>query len=65
MADRRCPYSMDIKGRLLDQAVLLFNCVPFIKWGLLLKEKIGSQRESEFFPLRGPVPYGMEYHFTT
>ena len=26
---------MHIKGRLLDQAVILFNCVPFLKWELL------------------------------
>ena len=34
-----------IKGRLLDQAVILFNRVPFSKWELLLKERICSQRE--------------------
>ena len=34
-----------IKGRLLDQALSLFNCDPFSKWELLLKERICSQRE--------------------
>ena len=38
-----------IKGRLLDQAVILFNCVPF-------------QNGNKFFPLRA-VPYAMENHF--
>ena len=28
-----------IKGRLLDQAVVLFNCSPFSKWKLLVKER--------------------------
>ena len=37
-----------IKGRLLDQAVIVFHCVPF--------------RGREFFPLRA-VPYGKENHF--
>ena len=34
-----------IKGRLLDQSVILFNCVPFSKRDLLLKERICSKRE--------------------
>ena len=39
----------------------------FLKWELLLKERICSKREhilsrSDFFPLRA-VPYGMENHF--
>ena len=43
-----------IKGRLLGQAVLLFN------WSLF--EMGTSPRGSEFFSLRA-VPYGMENHF--
>ena len=35
---------------------------PFLKWELLLKERICSQRGSKFFALRA-VPYGMENHF--
>ena len=38
-----------VKGRLLDQAMILFYCVLF-KQELLLKEKICSQR-SKLFPL--------------
>ena len=34
-----------IKGRVLDQAMVLFNCVPFQNRKLLLKERICSQRE--------------------
>ena len=45
-----------IKGRLLDQAVILFNCVSS-KWELLLKNLL-----PEFFPLRA-VPYHMKNHF--
>ena len=48
---------LHIKGRLLDQAVILFNCIPFSKRELLLKERICSG--SEIFPLR-EVTYGME-----
>ena len=40
-----------IKGRLLDQAAILFNCVPF--------QGKFAPRESKFFPLRA-VPDGME-----
>ena len=40
---------MHIKGGLLDQAVILFNCLPF-------------RNGSKFFPLRA-VPYGMENPF--
>ena len=34
--------STHIKGGLLDQAVILFKCVPFSKWELLLKEREGA-----------------------
>ena len=47
-----------IKGRLLEQAVILFNCVPFHMVISLKGKKIAS-RGSEFFPLR-VFPYGME-----
>ena len=33
-----------IKERLLDQTVILFNCVPFQNGNLLLKERICSQK---------------------
>ena len=36
---------MHIKGRLLDQAMILFQLRPFSKWELLLKERICSKRE--------------------
>ena len=49
-----------IKGRLLDQAVILFNCVPFQK-GNFSQRKEFAPRGSEFFPLRA-VSYGMENH---
>ena len=45
---------MHIKGRLLDQALVLFNCVPFYNGNFSLRER--------FFPL-GAVPYGIENHF--
>ena len=55
----------DIKGRLLDQAVILFNCIPFYN-GILPERKEfaprGSKFWSKFFPLRA-VPYGIENHF--
>ena len=38
-----------IKGRLLDQAVILFNCVPF-ETGTSLKGKNFTARGSKFFP---------------
>ena len=47
---------MHIKGRLLEQTSILFNCAPFHKRELLLKERIRSLG-SEFFPL-----FGMENH---
>ena len=49
-----------IKGRLLDQAVILFNCVPF-PYGNFSERNEFAPRGSEFFPLRA-VPYGMENH---
>ena len=39
-----------IKGRLLDQAVLLFNCIPF-QSGNFSKKKEFAPRGSKFFPL--------------
>ena len=36
------------KGRLPDQAVILFQLHPFSKWELLLEERICSQREQIF-----------------
>ena len=43
-----------IKGRLLDQAVILFNCVPFRNGNFSLRKEFASLRS---------VPYGMENHF--
>ena len=57
MANQNTEKVMHIKGRPLDQAVILFNCVPF----QIGKEEF-APRGSEFFPLRA-VPYGMENHF--
>ena len=52
-----------VKGRLLDQAVILFNCVPFYNGNVSERKKFAA-RGSEFFTLRA-VPYGMEITFTT
>ena len=49
------------KGRLLDQTVVLFNCVLFPNKNLSERKEFAS-RGSEFFPLRA-VPYGMEKHY--
>ena len=49
------------KGRLLDQAVILFNCVLFIT-GTSLKGKNLLPLRGEFCPLRA-VPYSMEITF--
>ena len=46
-----------IKGRLLDQAVVLFNCAPFLNGNFSLRKKF-APRGSKFFPLRA-VPYGI------
>ena len=43
-----------IKGRVMNQVMILYNNVP-LKWELLLKEEF-APRGSEFFPLRA-VPY--------
>ena len=51
---------MHIKGRLLDQAVILFNWVPF--HGNSSERKEVAPRGSKFFPLRA-IPYGMENLF--
>ena len=48
-----------IKGRLLDQAVILFNCVPPQNGNFSLRKEF-APRGSKFFPLRA-VTYG----FTT
>ena len=50
-----------IKGRLLEQAMIHFSCVPFSKMGTSLKRKNLLPKGSEFFPLRA-FPYGMENH---
>ena len=47
-----------IKGRLLDQAVFPFDCVPFQNENSSLRKEI-TPSWGEFFPLRA-VPYGME-----
>ena len=50
-----------IKGRLLGQAALLFNCFPFQNGNFSLREEF-APRGSDFFPLRA-VPYDIENHF--
>ena len=50
-----------IKGTLLDQAVILFNCGPFQNGNFSLKKEF-APRGSEFFLVRA-VPYGMEINF--
>ena len=50
-----------IKGRLLDQAVILFDCVPFHN-GNLSERKEFAPSQSKLFPLRS-VSYGIENHF--
>ena len=50
-----------IKGRLLDQAMILFNYVPFQNENFSQRKEF-APRGSEFFPLRA-VPYGMINHF--
>ena len=47
------------KGRLLDQAVILFSCVPFQN-GNFSERKEFAPRGSEFFPLR-TVPCGLPH----
>ena len=42
---------MHIKVRLLDQAMILYNCVPF-QMGTSLKGKICSQRKRILTPLK-------------
>ena len=49
-----------IKGRLLDQAVILYNCVSFQN-GNFSSRKEFAPRGGEFFILRA-VPNGMENH---
>ena len=50
-----------IKGRLLDQTVFRFNCVPFHNENFSERKEF-APRGSEFFPLRA-VPYVMENNF--
>ena len=50
-----------IKERLLDEAVILFNWLPFQNGNLSKREEI-APRGSEFLSLRA-VPYGMKNHF--
>ena len=52
---------MHIKGRLLEQAVIIFICAPFQN-GNFSKRNEFAPRGSKFFPSRA-VPYGMENHF--
>ena len=52
-----------IKGIPLDQAVVLFNCIPF-QIGNFSSRKEFAPKGSESFPLRA-VPSGMEITFTT
>ena len=47
-----------INGRLLDQVVILFNCVPFHNGNFSLRKEF-APKGSEFFPLRA-APYDME-----
>ena len=61
MKDQNAEKVTHIKGRLLDQAVILSYCVPFQKGNFSLRKEF-TPRESEFIPLR-TVPYGMENHF--
>ena len=49
-----------IKRTLLDQEVILFNCVPFQNGNFSLRKEL-APRGSQFFPLR-EVPYGIERH---
>ena len=58
---RKLKKKTHIKERLLDQAMVLFICVPFQN-GNFSKRKEFAPRGSEFFPLRA-VPYGMKNHF--
>ena len=57
----RTPKATHIKGKLLDQAVILSNCAPFQNENFSERKEF-APRGSEFFPLRA-VPYGMENHF--
>ena len=50
-----------IKGRLLDQAMILSNCAPFQNVNVSQRKEF-APRGSKFFPLRA-VPYRMENHF--
>ena len=50
-----------IKGRLLDQAVIFINCVPFQNVNFSYRKEF-APRGSEFFPWR-VVPYRMENYF--
>ena len=52
---------MHIKGRLPDQAAILFNCAPFQNGNFSWRKEF-APRGSEFFSLI-LVPYGMENHF--
>ena len=49
-----------IKGRLLDQAVILINCVSFQNGNFSSRKEL-TRIGSEFFPLRA-VPDNMENH---
>ena len=49
-----------IKGRLLGQAVILINCVPFQIENFSNRKEF-AHRGSKFFPLKA-APFGMENH---
>ena len=51
----------DIKGRILDQADILFNCIPFHNRNFSERKEF-APRGGEFFSLRA-VPYGMDNNF--
>ena len=50
-----------IKGRQLDYAVILYDCLPFQNGNFSLRKEF-TPSWSKFFPLRA-VPYGMENKF--
>ena len=67
MACQNAEKATHIKGILLDQAMILFNCIPLSKWELLLKGRICAPRGSKFFPLWAvpcsmEIPYHIKWH---
>ena len=58
-----CLWLVDCKERLVYQAMILYNYVPFQNLNFSLRKKIAPRKsEFEFFLLKA-VPYGMETHF--